>query len=309
MRPEPARALSALALVLALSIAPAARAQHPVAPTTRPLSVRMDLADAVAVASVAAVELGRIRVDDARPLAGSVPASFEVKRAPGAPPPLAAGDRAILLLRGARPPYLLVDKPEETIRLADPAAEERWTSAISAWLAVRERPSAWVPLYLDWIEGGPDTLRELAVQGLLDPRAGFQPLAPEVFARLARTAWDAQRSLPARRTAALLARFGPGGNEPLAEGLLAAPLDCDPEVAVAALNAAAAQTTRDPAPVLLRGLEHADSQVRKGALEAAQTLRERASPALRERIGRMAREEGESWLRAEAERTLAALGS
>jgi len=298
-----------LALALASGLAPAARAQHPVAPTTRPLPERAALADAVVVATVEEVELGRLRIANARALAGSVPERFEVKRSPGAPPPLAAGDRAILLLRGARAPYVLVDKPEETIRLGDAASEERWTAAVSAWLAVRDRPRAWVPIYLDWIDGGPDTLRELAVQGLTDPSALFQPIAPEVYAGLARAAWDVERSLPARRTAALLARFGTGGAGPLAAGLLDAPLDCDPTVAVAALHAAASQPGVDPTAVLIRGLDHADAEVRRSAVQAAQLLGGRASPELRARIERLAREDDESWLRAEAQKTLGAPGS
>jgi len=309
LRPSLRRSLHAagLALVVAATLAGAARAQHPIAPTTRALPERMALADAVAVARVAAVDLGRIRLEEARALSGSVPASFEVKRAPGSPPPLAVGDRAILLLRGARAPYVLVDKPEETIRLADAAAETRWVAAISAWLAVRERPRAWVQVYLDWVDGGPDTLRELGVRGLTDPKAPFQPLAPEIYADLGRAAWDPQRSLPARRTYAILARFGPKGAEQLAEGMRSAPLDCDAAIAEIALNAATAQTAFEPGPILIRGLDHGDAEVRRSALQAAQSLRGRANAELKARIERVAREDGEAWLRADAERALALL--
>jgi hypothetical protein len=306
-RPRLAAAAAAGALLGAvLLLAAAAGAQHPIGPRTRPLHTRLALADAVALASVAEVSEGRIRLERARSLAGNVPESFEVKRSPAAPPPLAAGDRALLLLRGARPPYVLVDQPEETIRLGDAASEERWAEAALAWLEVRERPAAWVPLYLGWIEEGPDTLRDLAVQGLADPRAPFQPVDASVFVGLARIAWDPARPVAARRAAALLASFAPAGGAELSAGLLAAPLDCDPEVAQAALRAAPRQLGADPAPALMRGLDHADAEVRRVALQNAGTVTTR-SPELRARIERVAREDAESWLRADAERALAAM--
>ena len=296
-----------LALGAALLLGQAAWAQHPIGARTRPLHTRLGLADAVAVASVAEVGVGRIRLEHARGLSGALPESFEVKRSPSAPPPLAAGDRALLLLRGARPPYVLVDQPEETIRLVDASSEERWAEAVSSWLRVRERPQAWVKLYLGWIDEGPDTLRDLAVQGLTDARAPFQPVSPEVFAGLARAAWDPERPLAARRAAALLASFEPGGGGALAAGLLAAPLDCDSVVAEAALRAAPRQAGDDPAPVLMRGLDHVDAEVRKTALQNAQTLTAGVPPELLARVERVAREDAESWLRADAERALAAM--
>ena len=73
-------------------------------PSGRPLHVRVALADAAAIATVDAVELGRIRVRDAVPVLGDVVAAFELKRAPSRPPALEPGDRALLILRGARPP-------------------------------------------------------------------------------------------------------------------------------------------------------------------------------------------------------------
>jgi len=49
--------------------------------------------------------------------------------------------------------------------------------------------------------------------------------------------------------------------------------------------------------------------VRRSAVQAAQLLGGRASPELRARIERLAREDDESWLRAEAQKTLGAPGS
>ena len=69
-----------------------------------------------------------------------------LKRAPSAPPGLAVGERPLLLLRGARSPYLLVDRPGEILRVPQDADEEVWAREIGA-LARAGRAS-----------GSPDTL-------------------------------------------------------------------------------------------------------------------------------------------------------
>jgi hypothetical protein len=299
------RAGLALACGLAASI-PAA-AQHPVGPRARAFHERLGKADAVAVATVKSVQPDRLRMDDARSLYGGVASAFQVKRAPGAPPPLAAGDRVLLLLRGARPPYVLVDAPDETIRLADAASEERWSGAVTAWLAVRERPEAWIPLYLAWIDAGPDTLRDLAVQSLGDPAAPFQPVRPEVFAGLGAAAWDPARSLAARRAAAQLAFLGVEGAEALASGFLSAQQP-DPVLAQAALRVAPRLGPARGSALLLRGLAPGDAEVRRTALRTARGLGAGAEPALRDAIAHLAQDpDAESWLRADAVAALAAL--
>lgn len=303
------RALRVAVLGAALAAAAppgAARAQHPGIAPQRSLAARLALADAVVIATVESEAPGRLTCGSVRTLAGSVPERLELKRSATAPPPLAVGDRAVLLLRGARPPYVLVDQPEETIRLADPGSEERWAAAVSGWLAVRGEPAAWPALYSRWIDEGPDTLRELAVNGLTDPKAPFQPIPPATGAAFGDRAWDVARPLPARRAYALLAAFSVEGSERLVASFRAAPDDSDPTIASAALQAA----QRDPvnaSAVVARALDHSDAEVRKAALQVAQNLRDRAAPELRARIERVSREDSESWLRAEAERTLAAL--
>ncbi len=301
------RLLLSIALALAAAGGPVA-AQHPIGPATRPLHVRLAQADAVAVVTVREVQVGRLLVAGVRPLRGELPAEFLVKRAPAAPPPLEVGDRALLLLRGARPPYALVDRPEETIRLADAEAEAAWSDAVRGWLRVRARPAAWVPLFLAWIERGPDTLRDLAVQALIDPGAPFQPLAAAFYADRGRAAWDATRPPAARRAASQLAALHADGRARLVAGLLAAPPDCDPAVAQAALAAASSVGPAEAGPLLARGLEHTDTEVRRSALQAARLLRGEPGPELRARLVEVARSDPESWLRAEAERTLAGLG-
>jgi hypothetical protein len=303
LRPGSWLRASALASLWLLASA-AGHAQHPVAPRTRPLPQRLAEADAVALATVREVELGRIVVDDARALAGEVPHRFEIKRSPGQAPPLESGDRALLLLRGARPPYVLVDRPEETIRLAGRDVEERWATAVQSLLRVLDRPAQWVPLYVSWIEQGPETLRDLAVDGLLDPTAPFQPVAPAVLAQLGREAWDETRDLGTRRAAARLASFDPGGSARLAEGFLAAPPDADPTLAETTLRAVRRQDVVDPRLVLLRGLGHPDAGVRRTALRSARQLGGDPGAELRARVEAVARDDPESWLRAEAQTTL-----
>jgi|GEM_PF-2062665 len=309
-RAAAARALAfALALAGASATAPAAPAGalHPFPATSRAAHERLAAADAIAVATVDRVEDGRIALRDARALHGPVPREFLVKRSPSRPPPLAPGDRALLLLRGARPPYVLVDRPEETIRLADAGAEARWTDAVAGWLRARERPAAWPPLYARWIDTGPEALRDLAVRSLAEPRAPFQPLAAAFAAGLADAAFDPGRALGARRAAALAARLAPAGALRLAERFAAAGAS-DAELARTAVLAAAplAAPARDPA--LLRGLAHADAEVRRAALESLE-LGPAPAAAVRERVARLARDDPEPWLRDEAVRALAAVGA
>jgi hypothetical protein len=294
---------SLLAAVLRL-LAPVARAQHPGIAAERSLAARLALADAVAIATVTGETPGRLAFGEVRALEGALPDRFEVKRAPSAAPPLGVGDRAVLLLRGARPPYVLVDEPDETIRLADAAAEARWAEAIGGWLAVRGEPGRWLALYEGWIDTGPDTLRQLAVNGIVDRKAPIGPLPEAAGRRFGDLAWDTARPPAARRAYALLASLSEVGAARLAEGLQGAPPDCDAGVAVAAVQSAGRRPALASA-VLARGLDHSDAEVRRASLLAAQGLRERADAELRERVARVAREDAESWLRADAERTLA----
>jgi len=156
-------------LALQLALVGAAAAQpfgHPGLVGPRPLPARLAAADVVAVVRVERVEEGRIALALEDALVGAPPAAFEVKRSPLHPPPLATGDRALLLLRGARPPYVLADEPSEVIRLADAGMAARWTSAVRATLAHRDDPAALAKLYREWTENGPESLRELGAAGL-----------------------------------------------------------------------------------------------------------------------------------------------
>lgn len=301
------RARRCTALVLALGLSAQAAAQHPVAVGARPAHARLAAADVVAVATVEQVDDGRIWLRDARALYGEPGPRFQVKRSPARPPPLAEGDRALLLLRGARPPYVLVDGPDETIRLADPAAEARWVEAFEGWLRVRERPAAWPALYADWIERGPETLRDLAVDSLGDAKAPFQPLPAGFAARLGDEAWDTARPLPVRRAAAAVARRTAPGATRLVAGFVRASGAPDADLSVAAVALAALLGGPESDAAFLRGLGHADAEVRRAVLRALEGGGPAPAPAVRERVADLARGDPESWLRAEAERVLAAL--
>lgn len=305
----PALRATLLGLAVAAVFGLSARAQHPLVPHARPLHERLALADVIAAATVEDVKLGRIRVGSVRRLAGDVPERFEIKRAPSSPPPLEAGDRALFLLRGARPPYVLVDQPDETIRLADPAAEARWTAAVEALLRLHSRPAEWPALYVSWVREGPDTLRGLAVQGLTDPAAPFQPLRPALYEQLGRAAWDEGWSLPARRAAALLAIPSREGCAALVAGFLAAPAGADSLVAQAAVRGASRQQDPRRDEALLAGLAHPDAELRRVALREIGADATKPGPAVRERVEQLAAEDPEPWLREDAKEALVRIGA
>lgn len=157
-----------------LALAGAAGAQpmlHPVSLGPRPLHVRLAKAELAAVARVERVDEGRIALRLEEALLGSPPEAFEVKRSPLRPPPLATGDRALLILRGARPPYVLADEPAEVIRLSDDAMAARWSAATRAALAAQGDAAALEAVYEEWVANGPASLRDLGTAGLLVLRA------------------------------------------------------------------------------------------------------------------------------------------
>ena len=175
-------------LFVVLALAGAASAQsigHPLPPGLRPFHERVAPVEVAAVVRVERVDEGRIEVVREEALAGAPPERFEVKRSPLNPPPLATGDRALLLLRGARPPYVFADQPSEVIRLSDDAMAARWSAAVRSVIAHRDDPAALVPIYLDWIDGGPETLREIGRSSLLDLATQHPALRPKITRALA----------------------------------------------------------------------------------------------------------------------------
>jgi hypothetical protein len=260
-------------------IAPGARAQRPdphaglAPPPDRPLHVRIALADAAAVGTVESVEAGRIRVRHAVPVFGDVASDFELKRAPSHPPPLEAGDRALLLLRGARTPYLLVDEGREIQAIADPDGEALWREAVRA---ARSRPGADLPeLYRAWLDRGPDPLRRAAVIGLGDREASFAPVAPEIADRLVQLAIDPRADTDLRRMAARAAGESEAGRRALWHRLPGG-VGADPQVLAYALRIGAVAGGPAAAAALRRALADPRVEIRLTAIRLAPLFLDRA---------------------------------
>lgn len=256
-----------LVAIAALCAAPHARAQHPMPSAGRPLHVRIAEADVVAVATIGTIDEGRIEVRDATVLRGTAPKGFEIKRSPAQPPPFVTGVPAVLLLRGARPPYVLVDEPREVIVPSDAVAAQRWTDALRALFDAGADPEKLLHTYLLWLDGDDETLREAAAAAFSDPRAPFLPLGAEDAVERAQASIDPRRAAANRRVSALLAATNPAG----ADALLAAvpgPAE-DPQVVATALRATATMPRERREAALLRALAHEDREVRRAALLSA----------------------------------------
>ena len=61
----------------------------------------------------------------------------------------------------------------------------RWSAAVRNVIAHRSQPAALVPVYLDWIHGGPETLREIGQSSLLDLATKHPELRPKITRALA----------------------------------------------------------------------------------------------------------------------------
>jgi hypothetical protein len=264
---------STLSLVLLwLFAAPtAAQLGHPpTTPQSRPLHARLDAADAAVLVVVGATSEGRIAVRRETTIFGEVPDAFEVKRSPLRPPPLAEGDRAILLLQGARPPYVLVDAPDETIRLVGGPMADRWREAVSVAWRNRGEPEALARTYLGWIDEGPPTLRNLGAASLTALLAGSEPAQLELHHAVAleRAPVVARMELPleARRVAAALAATDPEGAALAASALVEAGALDDAVVVEVVLRGAAFAGAPAGSRLFEAALASPDPEVRSAAL-------------------------------------------
>jgi hypothetical protein len=305
-RAAPMLAASALWALAALATPSGALAQgmHPLPPQARPLHRRLALADAAAVVRVERVDTGRITAARRDVLLGDVPERFEIKRSPSSPPPLEEGDLAIVLLRGARPPYVLVDEPRETIRLAGETMEARWTDVLRRVAEGRGDPEDLADLYLAWMDEGPDSLREIAFRGLLETTAAPGPLQARVSLDRGRAAADSARASEARRLSAMLAVRTP---EATAELLPSVPGDdALPAVVVTALRGAALHRLPDALDALARALHHDEPAVRAAAWQALPALASAFGPPALAEAGRRAGEDPDASVRRQAERSMRA---
>jgi hypothetical protein len=257
--------LALLAAVLLL--AARAAAQHPIPLQVRPLHVRIAAADVVAVATIGPISEGRVEVRDAAVLRGDAPAQFEIKRSPANPPPFVTGVPAVLLLRGARPPYVLVDEPREVILPSDAAAAKRWTDALRSLFAAESDPQKILHTYLMWLDGDDESLREAAAAALSEPSAAYLPLGADDAAERARTALDPRRAPAARRVSAMLAITNDAGASALVAGIPGAAGDA--QVVATALRGSANLSRESREAALLRSLAADERDVRRAALMVA----------------------------------------
>lgn len=261
----PARRLPFAAFLAVLAVAGASPAQHPLPTGPRPLHLRLAKADVVAIATVADLTPGRVTLRDATVLRGEAPATFELKRAPSQAVPYAVGITLLLPMRGARPPYVLVDDSREVVVLRDSAAAAAWREAVPALLDAGRDHDALLATYCRWLDGREDGLREAAAAALLDPRSELLPVSSERAVERAAVALDPQAPARTRRVSAVLAAAQPEG----ARALLAALRDpsADAEVLDSALRGAVEFQVEGVDDALLAGLAHADPTVRRTAVE------------------------------------------
>jgi hypothetical protein len=256
-------------LVLILGLAPTARAQHPLPQGPRPLHLRIAESDVVAVGTIGPITGGRVEVRDATVLRGPAPSTFAIKRSPAKAPPFVTGVPAVLLLRGARSPYILVDEPREVVLLRDAADAKRWSSALQALFDAGADPNQLLPIYLAWLDGDDENLRDAAGAALSDSRAPFVPLGRDDALARAGAAVDPHRAASARRVSAQLAMTQADGAIALIEGIPGEA--ADPQVVATALRGTGATRALRVA-ALLRALEDEKPDVRRAALFATPLL-------------------------------------
>lgn len=248
---------------------------------TRPLDTRVALADAAVIGTVDVVELGRIRIGDAIAAFGDVPPSFELKRAPSSPPGLVRGERVLLLLRGARSPYLLVDEASEIVRATD--AEARWLGAVRAARAAGDDPDAVLTLALSWLDAPERDLRQTALRTLVEREGSRPSRAADLAGGAARAAVDDAIDWDARMVGAVVAsRHAETRRDLLAQ----LPGSVDPRVIQAALRTAFPYGEPGTEAALLRSLRHDERDVRLAALGVAGAAGSTEVGAEMERIAR-----------------------
>lgn len=299
-------ALALLALTILASGAGAGAPGHGAGAEPRALHTRLPLADIVAIGTVEAVGAGRIRVRDAEGLVGRVPREVEVKRSPSRAPGLEAGEDVLLVLRGARSPFLLVDTADEIVRLDGGAARARWRDAISRLAEIggrRRDPEGrdLRDLYTGWLDGPWSDLRSQAVHGLRDTAAPFQPLPEGYLAERIRVAADTSWAPEVRDASALVATQNARGTA-LAVEALAAQCQATPRFVVLALAGGAKLRVAESARAFASCLRSPAPGLRGAALSVAAAFAQH--PDAQSALDEVATADPEPHLRAAAERAL-----
>jgi len=296
---------TALLLPMLLSLSGAAgpaagQGAHPAPEKPRPLHERLEMAAAAAIVQVERVGHGRIDLRSRDVLLGDLPDRFQVKRSPSQPPPLAPGDLALVFLRGSRTPYLLVDEPRETIRLADDAMADRWRDAASQTLALRGDPDGLTRLYLEWVDEGPDSLRELGMFGVVELGDGAKARFERMGPGRAAVALDPARPESARRMSALLALRSKPGTAAMLAGMKQQPIESD--LLSLVLRAAAYYQVDGSDAAFRDALSDPDPKVRLAGLRVLPSSTGAISEATRAEAQRLAREDPDPKVRETAER-------
>jgi hypothetical protein len=169
-----ARWATPLAAAAALAGAASAQAPHLIPPLQRGLHERAAGAEIAVIARVTGADAGRLELAAEAVLRGAPPQRFAVKRSPLRPPPLAVGDRALLFLRGARPPYVLAGDASDPLPIASEAEARRLGEALPALLAAGDDAAALRAIYTRWSAADEPLLRRLGHEGL----ASLPPEAP-----------------------------------------------------------------------------------------------------------------------------------
>ncbi len=303
------RSWSTAAVALAASLgAASARAQafvHPLPSGPAPLHERAARADRAVLATVDAVEPGRIRLREGHAVLGDVEARFAVKRSPSRTPALEPGQRVLLLLRGARAPYVLVEGARGVFVLSDADAEERWEAAVRE-IAAAGSPERLVPVYSAWLDSPDAGLRDEARLALLEGRAPLAPLSPEAAVLQARHALDTGRPAETRAVSAQLATSRREGLDALVAGLRDAEGAAEAGVLRAVLTGAARASHPALAELLLRALEHPDRLLRRQALRLAPSV---WSEPVAGAVAHVAAQDADARARREASRLLEERGA
>jgi hypothetical protein len=282
---------------------------HPSAGRPRSIHERLDAADRVVRIRVGAVSEGRIAVEEATALVGTATAPFEIKRSPLRPPPLVADDHAIVFLRGARPPYVLVDEPGEVIRLVEAAegqagSDERWSDAIQALSAGREETAALAETYLDWIDVGPTSLRALGADGLLDLIERNPSLREGIGAERVVHVVDPAAQIDARRVSAQLAASNPRSGAALCEAVAASDLPLDAALTELTLRACGRSRSEAAITLLERAATHQDVTVRGAAVRSLALIATTAPERTLALAKRLAEKDPDNSVRRAADRML-----
>ena len=309
--PAAARAALLAAVVAAVLVPPSVGGQvpggHPMPKGPRPLHEVAAASDSIALGTIESVSEGRIRVREAIAIQGTVPAELELKRAPSNPPAFAPGDRVLLLLRGARSPYVLAEEPRESV-VVPPGGGDRWNVALRTFQDVRTKPPALRDLYFSWLDGDDDGLRDLGLRGLYDPAAAFQPMPVALGAESARRALDPAFSAEVRRARAAVAVLSAEGYAVLAQDVLLPGTAEDGPVYEIVLQGSLLRRkdVENIRPALARGLRSSDAAVRQVAVRYAAGTHDEAIVA---EVDRLAAEDPDAGVREAAKRAVASARS